>query len=303
MGGIYVHIVRYYTPDQGVRIGALRDGRVVDLTAKLGAADWCELLARYGDALYARVEQAVTTAGGGDLAYDAVAVRPDPARPHLLAPVAPLEVWGSGVTYERSRDAREHETQVASIYDRVYTAERPELFLKATGPRIVGPYAPVGIRADSSWQVPEPEVGLWLDAQGRLMGVTIGNDMSARDIEGANPLYLPQAKIYRNACALGPSILLLAGAPPVFSIECSIERRGQTVFHGATSTSQMRRSFDELIGYLLRENWIAPGTVLLTGTGIVPPDEISLQEGDRIRITVEGIGVLENVALPTSQIQ
>jgi 2-dehydro-3-deoxy-D-arabinonate dehydratase len=214
----------------------------------------------------------------------------------LLKPTDAQEVWAAGVTYERSRVAREEESAGSGIYDRVYTAERPELFLKATPSRTVGPYEPVAIRADAAWSVPEPELGLVVNQGLELVGFTIGNDMSSRDIEGENPLYLPQAKVYARCCALGP-LIALSGAvadPRDLKIELLILRDGATAFAGETSTRKIVRPYDELIGYLGRDNLFPDGVVLLTGTGIVPPDDFSLAAGDEVVIRIEGIGELRN---------
>ncbi|HET9001097.1 MAG TPA: fumarylacetoacetate hydrolase family protein, partial [bacterium] len=196
---------------------------------------------------------------------------PSPEAPHLLLPVQPHEVWAAGVTYERSREARLAETTTVGIYDKIYDAERPELFFKATASRCVGPNAPIGIRSDSRWTVPEPELAVVLSEEGEVLGYTLGNDMSARDIEGENPLYLPQTKIYRACCSIGPTILL--SDEPVeqrLTLWCRIERRGREVFRGEVGTSRIRRPIAELVAYLRRANDIPPMTVLLTGTGIVP---------------------------------
>lgn len=219
---------------------------------------------------------------------------PDPRWPHLLKPLEPVEVWAAGVTYERSRDARESESRGATIYDRVYQAPRPELFFKATGERVVGPNHPVGIRTDSRWQVPEPELGLVLGPGGALIGLVPGNDQSCRDIEAENPLYLPQAKIFRYSCALGPAVLLVETPPDPMTIRLTIRRGTAVVFTGETSTGRLVRPFSELIDYLCRDNLLFSPAVLLTGTGIVPPDEFTLHPGDLIEITVEGIGTLRN---------
>jgi 2-dehydro-3-deoxy-D-arabinonate dehydratase len=214
----------------------------------------------------------------------------------LLAPVDPPEVWCAGVTYERSRDARLEESTVKDVYSLVYDAQRPELFLKdAAGRRTVGPFETIGIRRDSSWNVPEPEIGLVLGDGGDIVGLTIGNDVSSREIEGENPLYLPQAKVFAGACALGPAVL----TPPVRDSPLEIRMRilgadGQEVFAGETSTERMRRSFAELVDWLLRDNPVPPGSVLLTGTGIVPPDEFTLEPGQVVEISVSGIGTLRN---------
>jgi 2-dehydro-3-deoxy-D-arabinonate dehydratase len=215
----------------------------------------------------------------------------------LLAPLDRQEVWGAGVTYFRSKVARQEESeQGGSFYDQVYSADRPELFFKATPSRVVGPGGPIRVRADSRWSVPEPELALVLAPDLRLVGFTVGNDVSARDIEGRNPLYLPQAKVYDACCALGPVITLAPAMPPPkeIGIRLAIERDGSTVFEGSTSTSRLAREFDELIGWLGRENLFPEGVILLTGTGIVPPDDFSLRDGDLVRISIDGIGELAN---------
>jgi 2-dehydro-3-deoxy-D-arabinonate dehydratase len=218
-----------------------------------------------------------------------------PAPYRLLAPVAPPEVWCAGVTYERSRDARIEESTVKDVYSLVYEADRPELFLKdAAGRRTVGPGEPIGIRADSAWNVPEPEIGLVLGEGGALAGVTIGNDVSSRDIEGTNPLYLPQAKIYAGACALGPTVVVPDDWSAPFEIRLRILDGDSVLFEGETSTARMTRSFEELASWLVRDNPVPPGSVLLTGTGVVPPDEYTLAPGHVVEIAVPGIGTLRN---------
>jgi 2-dehydro-3-deoxy-D-arabinonate dehydratase len=214
----------------------------------------------------------------------------------LLAPLLPPETWAAGVTYERSRDARLHESRVADVYDLVYEATRPELFLKdAGGRRTVGPGEPILTRSDASWTVPEPELAVVLGADGTPLAVTIGNDVSSRDIEGANPLYLPQAKIYAGACGLGPALLVPVDWTVPFDIDVRIlDDVGATVFEGHTSTDRMRRPLGELIEFLRRDNPIPVGTVLLTGTGIVPPDSVTLTPGQSVEITIPGIGTLRN---------
>jgi 2-dehydro-3-deoxy-D-arabinonate dehydratase len=217
----------------------------------------------------------------------------------ILAPLDAQEVWGAGVTYERSKVARQEESERgASFYDQVYTARRPELFFKATPSRVVGPGEPIRVRTDSKWSVPEPELALVLSPSLRLVGFTIGNDVSARDIEGENPLYLPQAKVYQASCALGPCITLAPAMPlrASIGIKLEIERDGQTVYHGETSLARMARSLEDLIDWLGRENDFPDGVILLTGTGIVPPDDFSLEDGDRVSISIDGIGTLTNPA-------
>jgi 2-dehydro-3-deoxy-D-arabinonate dehydratase len=215
--------------------------------------------------------------------------------PRVLAPVDAQEVWASGVTYLRSKVARMEESEGGGdFYDLVYEAERPELFLKATAARVVNPGAPIRIRRDSAWNVPEPELALVIAASGAIVGYTIGNDMSSRSIEGENPLYLPQAKVYDGSCALGPVIALNDGRQSAWAIQLTIARDGVPVFSGETSTAQMRRTFPELAAYLYRELTFSAGAVLLTGTGIVPPDDFTLQSGDVVSIRIDGIGTLEN---------
>jgi 2-dehydro-3-deoxy-D-arabinonate dehydratase len=213
----------------------------------------------------------------------------------LLVPVEPPEIWCAGVTYERSRDARIEESRI-DVYSLVYDAERPELFLKdAAGRRTVGPGRPIGVRADSSWDVPEPEIALVLGDEDTIQGYTIGNDVSSRAIEGENPLYLPQAKLFAGSCSLGPAVLAADGAAPEFEIRMRIVGPdGTELFAGETSTARMRRSFDELVSWLRRDNPVPPGSVLLTGTGLVPPDDFTLGAGQRVEIHVPGIGTLVN---------
>lgn len=220
-----------------------------------------------------------------------------PSAARLLAPVEQQEVWAAGVTYRRSRQARMEESErAASFYDLVYSADRPELFLKATHRRVVGPGEPVRVRADSRWTVPEPELTLVIRPDGQIVGYTIGNDMSARDIEGENPLYLPQAKIYDGSAAIGPVILLASAMPPPeqVTITLEIERAGSIVFQGETDLSAMKRALPELVAWLVRETSFPDGVLLMTGTGIVPPDDFSLEDGDMVSITISPIGTLRN---------
>ena len=250
-----------------------------------GTGDWDELVSSPN--LEARLRAAI---GKAD-ALGAI----DPAT--VLAPVVSQEVWAAGVTYYRSRSARMEESKDAgggSFYDRVYAAERPELFFKATGRRVVGPNGAVRIRSDAKWSVPEPEVALLINAAGEIAGYTIGNDMSSRDIEGENPLYLPQAKVYDGSCALGPCVAICGEPPRTTGIQIEIARAGKAVFAGSTTLAELKREPKELVKYLYRDNSFPQGAFLMTGTGIVPGDDFTLAGGDRIRIRIDGVGELEN---------
>ena len=216
----------------------------------------------------------------------------------LLAPVGTQEIWASGVTYERSREGRKEEAKEAGggdFYSRVYRAERPELFFKACGWRAVGSGDKIRVRADAKWSVPEPELVLVVNNSGSIIGYTVGNDVSSRDIEGENPLYLPQAKVYNRSCAVGPCILvsdqLLSRST---SIEMAIERNGKVCYTGATTLAQMKRSAESLVKYLLLELSFPVGAMLFTGTGIVPPSDFTLRSGDKVKIRIPPIGELVN---------
>lgn len=216
----------------------------------------------------------------------------------LVAPIGSQEVWAAGVTYFRSRNARMEESKDAgggSFYDRVYSAERPELFFKSTANRVVGPAQPVRIRRDAAWSVPEPELTLVINPHGKIIGYTVGNDMSSRDIEGENPLYLPQAKVYDGSCALGPSVVVTSEPlPSSTAIRLEILRNGQPAFSGETSLTEMKRKPQLLVDYLFRECSFPAGCYLMTGTGIIPPDSFTLQRGDEIRIAIDGVDTLIN---------
>jgi 2-dehydro-3-deoxy-D-arabinonate dehydratase len=219
----------------------------------------------------------------------------------LTVPIEAPEFWAAGVTYERSREGRNYEStggksEELTFYDKVYEAERPEIFFKSTKDRTVGPKDDVYLRSDSSWQIPEPELGIVLDPTGKILGLTIGNDMSSRDIEGENPLYLPQAKIWRHSCAIGPAILLAESVEDPYNLEiqCRIFRENTLIFQDKASTKQLKRKLTELAECLVKDNVVFDGTVLLTGTCIVPPNDFTLQEGDRIEIEIPEIGILEN---------
>ncbi|WYQ56082.1 fumarylacetoacetate hydrolase family protein [Bacillus sp. FSL W7-1282] len=219
----------------------------------------------------------------------------------LEIPIEADEVWASGVTYMKSREARNYEAtngklDVLTFYDKVYDAERPEIFLKSTARRTQGPNKELLIRSDSYWQIPEPELGLVIGEGEEIIGYTLGNDMSCRDIEGENPLYLPQAKVWKKSCSIGPAILMPTGIenPYELSIMCTISREHEVVFQGSASVSQLKRKLEELVEFLIRDNDIVPGTVLLTGTCIVPDNDFTLAVGDVIDISSTPIGTLKN---------
>jgi 2-dehydro-3-deoxy-D-arabinonate dehydratase len=240
-----------------------------------------DILTRGGDAL----AEALDTAPG---AGSAAGLR-------VLAPVEGQEIWAAGVTYERSRDARIEESEsAASVYDLVYDAARPELFFKSAGWRARGPAEEIGVRADSTWDAPEPELALVISARGEVVGYTVGNDVSSRSIEGENPLYLPQAKIFDGSCALGPCIVPASRIQPPFDVSLEIVRGGEAIVAGTTSTARLRRTFEDLAEHLMRALAQPVGAILLTGTGIVPGPEFTLLGGDVVRIGIGGLGRLEN---------
>jgi len=278
-------LCRFKDPQQQTRIGLIVEpGAILDLTAA-GVEQMTLLLE--ADNLVSQLNQ-FASRGLPRLSLDTVG---------LLAPLERQEVWAVGVTYLRSKKARMEESDFsATAYDRVYDAPRPELFFKALAEKVVSPGDAVGIRKDSGWNVPEPELVLVINSRGQIVGFTIGNDMSSREIEGENLLYLPQAKIYDRSCAVGPFITVGAdeAAARTWKIDLQIQRAGRTVFHGETSVGQIKRTFAELVNYLFRSQTFPHGAVLLTGTGIVPPDGFTLQSGDKIQISIDGIGTLQN---------
>jgi 2-dehydro-3-deoxy-D-arabinonate dehydratase len=235
-------------------------------------------------------------ADGGPTLEEAITSASEPIEGDVSveAPVESQEIWAAGVTYRRSRDARIEEAIEPSPYDRVYEAERPELFLKAPGWRAVGPEAAIGIRADSDWDVPEPELTLIVDASMGIVGYTIGNDVSSRAIEGENTLYLPQAKTYERSCALGPAIVPASALDLPFTIRMTIEREGTRVYAEETTTDAMARPFEHLVSYLGRALAFPVGAVLLTGTGLVPGPPFTLHPDDRVGIAIDGLGTLSN---------
>jgi len=288
-------LCRFSVAGASARLGYLRDGQLYDLSA-LGDPAFASLSAwltaasgRATEALAALDEAVAARAPVGDLerllAGDC----------RLLAPIDAQEVWACGVTYEMSRSARMRESREPTIYEKVYDAERPEIFFKATPHRVVGPGEAVGIRGDSSWDVPEAELTLLITPALEIVGYTVGNDMSSRSIEGENPLYLPQAKLYDRACALGPVVCLAGEVDPLdLAVTCIIERDDERVFEGATHTRQIHRSLEELVAYLGRCNTFPAGAWVMTGTGVVPPDTFTLRHGDVVHVTFSGLGTLTN---------
>ena len=269
-------LIQVADPGSGARRWAVRrDGRLYALDAALS------------DLLALPLPQARA-------AYEAAAEPID--RPvSVLAPVDEQEVWAAGVTYQRSREGRREESAHAGLYDHVYSAARPELFFKSTAGRVVADGEPVGIRADSGWDVPEAELALVVNAAGEVFGYTAGNDMSSRSIEGENPLYLPQAKIYSRACALGPAIVpAWEAGPGPFTVAVRIERDGADAYAAQTSTARLARDFAGLVGWLTRSLDFPAGVVLLTGTGVVPERDFTLRAGDLVEITIDGVGTLRN---------
>lgn len=290
-------LVRFYHPDLGERLGVRFDDEVRDVTAFAGSVSaWLRSSVGRGDAA---IQELVDAARASATAFPALIFDriPSSQQPHWLPPVDLQEIWAAGVTYMRSRDARQVEAvDGGDVYARIYLAERPELFFKAHGAQVVGPHADVGIRRDAWWSVPEPELALVSNPALEIIGWTAGNDMSSRDLEGENPLYLPQAKVYTASCALGPGIVLepVVDRWPDTAIRVAIERAGQVAFAGETHTRQIRRRPDELVEYLGRCLAFPDGAVLLTGTGIVPPDDFTLAAGDEVQITVGGLSPLIN---------
>jgi 2-dehydro-3-deoxy-D-arabinonate dehydratase len=272
-------------PDAEVRVGLVEQGVVRDLTVA-GVHRLHDLLERTD--LQEELGRA-RSAGLPESPLDQV---------RLLTPVESQEIWAAGVTYLRSKQARMEESDFsARAYDHVYEAARPEIFFKAMPDKVVSPGEAVGIRGDARWNVPEPELTLVINSSRSIVGFTIGNDMSSRDIEGENLLYLPQAKIYTASCAIGPWVVVGADEQDArqWTIRLEIDRGGETVFTGETRVDQIKRAFSELVDYLFRSQVFPRGAMLLTGAGIVPPDAFTLAEGDRVRITISGIGVLENM--------
>lgn len=297
-----MRIVQLHDPELGRRVGYVDGDVVYDLTAVDPENAWSSLsLIRAGRGSLAQlVTELLAEADGRSWPLTDLQV-PARSRPHILAPVDAPEVWAAGVTYEMSRTARVTESQYQSFYGLVYEAQRPELFLKTSNMlRVAGPNAPIAVRTDSTWSVPEPELSLVIDREGAIIAYTLGNDVSARDIEGENPLYLPQAKIFRGCCALGPALYIPSDrADPREWVICLriFEPHGAEVFNSNVSVGSMRRTLEDLVGYLRRDNDIVAGTVLMTGTGIVPEDGFFLRPGQIVEISMDPVGVLRNPVL------
>jgi 2-dehydro-3-deoxy-D-arabinonate dehydratase len=289
-------LLRYFHPDKGVGFGIEIDGVVYDVSDQVSSlTGWLRSsVGRVPEAIDDLHQAAKATA----LTYEAQVFDnfPEPGLPHLLAPVDEQEVWAAGVTYARSRAARQEEAvDGGDVYDRVYQAARPELFFKAYGYRVVAPQGEVGIRHDAAWSVPEPELAVLLNPKMEVVGFSAGNDMSSRDIEGANPLYLPQAKIYDACCALGRGIRLVHRQTwPETTISMTITRFAESVFEGEIQTTEITRPLLGLVEHLGRCLTFPNGAVLLTGTGIVPPDDFRLQAGDAITIRIADVTTLTN---------
>jgi len=297
-----MQLCRFSLPGQGARLGAVVEGMVYDLTASdhtafRSMADFLVHTAEYSPEK--RVSFVAETLRDRSPAFSWADLDREPSAQaaHVLAPIDQQEVWASGVTYLISRDAREEESGQSNIYNRVYDAERPELFFKATPHRVVGHRDYIFVRSDSKWSVPEPELTLVIAPSMAIVGFTIGNDVSSRDIEGENPLYLPQAKVHLRCCALGPAVTLLESQNVPdgqnLDIRSVIYRGGKPVFEGQINTSRIKRSFEELVKYLGRDQAYPNGVFLLTGTGIVPSN-FDLTEGDEVEITISEIGTLRN---------
>lgn len=300
-------LVQFNTPEKGPRLGAVREDKVLDLGTAEGAytnfmalLEWAGGNAAELASLAQKAAEKVPDDGSCVLAWDEID-QPPGSHPHLAIPIATPEVWGFGVTYQRSAEVRDADVakameSSASIYDRVYHSDRPECFFKATLPRCVGPHEPIGIRSDSGLTATEPELAYVLGEAREIVGYTICNDVSAWDIERENPLYLPQSKIFTGCCALGPAILLAADGPDPYDLDigCRIIRDGEIMFEESTNSGRIGRKYEELNEYLYRDNPVPMGTVVSTGTGIMVPNEFALRDGDTVEIDIAGIGTLSN---------
>jgi 2-dehydro-3-deoxy-D-arabinonate dehydratase len=301
-------LIQFYHPSAGRHLGVLEEGKVFDLTAAVPEYDsFLSLIRATGGEAETLAAAALMTVdkvpAEATYAWEDINQAQEGGRAYLLIPIEPPEVWGFGVTYKRSAEVRDADVaktmdSSASIYDRVYYSDRPECFFKATAPRCVGPYGEIGIRSDSQLTATEPELAYVLGRDREIVGYTICNDVSAWDLERDNPLYLPQSKIFRGCCALGPAITLASGGPDPYALDirCRILRGGETIYDEHTSSGNIGRRFEELNEYLYRDNPVPAGAVISTGTGIMAPNEMALKDGDVVEIEIEGIGVLSNTA-------
>lgn len=295
-------LVQFWRPNVGYRVGIVRNENVVDITMPdvglKSTNDFIEHAAAGGLSLAQFVEQVLNAQPRAVYAWSELDAPRDLYAPHFALPLLPAEVWAAGVTYKRSAEFRSNEVNETqeTIYDRAYCGARPEIFFKGGVTRCVGPNQPIGIRRDSKFTAPEPELALVLGHRGEIVAYTIANDVSAWDIERDNPLYLPQSKIFRGACALGPSIVTPDELPNPYEVDihCRIVRATRTIFDESSNTSRLKRTFEELIEYLLRDNPVPGASVLCTGTGVIVPQECALEEGDLVEIEIPPIGVLRN---------
>ncbi len=307
-------LVQFYVPDQGKRVGVItRDNKILDVTSE-EAGTTLELLKLAAEShvslgvILADIQEQLSlhsargplgpsqdSPEGIDLDFDVLNIPPDESKPHLLIPVDPPEVWGAGVTYERSASMRDDDSE-QDIYSRVYYGDRPELFFKATASRCVGPNEPICIRSDSTLTATEPELAYVIGPRNQIAGYTICNDVSAWDIERDNPLYLPQSKIFTGCCALGPMFVTASEIPDPYSlnISCCIRRDDSIIYEGSVECSRIKRKFEELNEYLCRDNPVPLGTVVSTGTGIIVPNDLPLQAEDVVEITIDELGTLSN---------
>ena len=292
-------LVQFWRPNVGYRIGLARGENVIDITmpdAGLKSVnDLIEHAAAGGLTLAEFVERVLNAQPRAVYAWSELDTPRDLYAPHLALPLIPPEVWAAGVTYQRSAEFRDGETG-ETLYDRAHHEPRPEIFFKGTATRCVGPNQPVGIRRDSNFTAPEPELALVLGPRGDIVAYTIANDVSAWDIERDNPLYLPQSKIFRGACALGPCLVTPDELPEPYTVDihCRIVRESETIFQESSNTSRLKRTFEELLDYLLRDNPLPGASVLCTGTGIIVPQECALRDGDVVEIEIPQIGTLRN---------
>lgn len=289
-------LTQFFLPESGHRIGILDNDLVKDITLA-GLCSTMDIMEKAASENVTLDEIASNLDVSGEYSYESLNIQPDKSRPHLLIPIDPPEVWGCGVTYKRSAEMRDEDTTSAKgIYDYVYFAQRPEIFFKATASRCAGPNDYIGIRSDSALTAAEPELAYVIGRDKSIIGFTVCNDVSAWDIERENPLYLPQSKIFYGCCALGPVLATSSEIenPYDLDITCRIIRDNKVFFSGEVSSSKIKRTFEELTGFLCRDNPILMGTVMTTGTGIMIPNEYALAAGDIVVIEIEGIGKLSN---------